>query len=218
MSNTSHIDFSRCLLLPQDAAVLPNILGLDVFDVHFGCPPLQCHLISSPVIELVLRLPPLHRHPSPGQLTAKGHIASFRGLLVLQTHFKVSSRLRSAIFISTCRSFFLIWYLSPFFSSSPPFLHSTEGAGFRITLPFLHSTGAPGLESSQQNTALSPSFTTRFSQLTFDSKLSSGTTLASYKEHGARHGAFCGGRIRQSSLYHRPSKSTWLTSHRKFTG
>lgn len=35
---------------------------------------------------------------------------------------------RSVIFISACRSFFLIWYLSPFFSVSPSRLHSTEGA------------------------------------------------------------------------------------------
>lgn len=34
--------------------------------------------------------------------------------------------------------------------------------GLRITLPFLQSTGAPGLESSQLNTPLSPSFTSKF--------------------------------------------------------
>lgn len=40
------------------------------------------------MIELVLCLKPLDRHSGPGQLTAKGHVASFGSLLVLQTRFK----------------------------------------------------------------------------------------------------------------------------------
>lgn len=88
MSNTSHVDFSRCLLLSQDTAVLADILRLDVLDVHLSSLPLQCHLIPSPMVELVLRLPPLHGHSGPGQLTAEGHVASFGGLLVLQTQLK----------------------------------------------------------------------------------------------------------------------------------
>lgn len=40
------------------------------------------------MIELVLGLKPLDRHPGPGQLTAKGHVASFGSLLVLKARFK----------------------------------------------------------------------------------------------------------------------------------
>lgn len=88
MSNTSHVHFSRRLLLSKDAAVFSNILRLDVFDVHLSYLPFLYHLISPSVIELVLRLPPLHRHPGSGQFTVKRHVASFAGLLVLQAHFK----------------------------------------------------------------------------------------------------------------------------------
>lgn len=87
-SNTSHIHFGRRLLPSEDAAVLPNVLWLGVFDVHLSSLPLQCHLISSRMIKLVLPLPPLDRHPGPGQLTSKYHVASFRCLLVLQTQLE----------------------------------------------------------------------------------------------------------------------------------
>lgn len=66
--------------------------------------------------------------------------------LVWQVYFPAS--LSSMLFITSLvrRPSCFISYFSP---------------GFRTTRPFLHSTGAPGLESSQQKTPLSPSFATR---------------------------------------------------------
>lgn len=88
MVNTSDVYFSRCLLLPEDAAVLSDILGLDVSDVHLRYIPSECHLIATSLTELIFRLKPLHRHAGPGQLTAQGHVAALWSLLVLQTRLE----------------------------------------------------------------------------------------------------------------------------------
>lgn len=87
-SNTSHVHFSRGFLLPQDAAVLADVLGLHVSDVHLGHFISQRHLVSSAMAEQVLALVPLYWHPSPGHFTAEGHVASLTSLLVFQGHFE----------------------------------------------------------------------------------------------------------------------------------
>lgn len=108
MSNTFHVYFSFCLLLPEDAAVLADVLGLKVSDVHLSCFPSQRHLVSTPVTELILSLKPLHRHPGLGQFTAEGHAPSFSGLLVLQTRFKGDGDCCSKIKII----WWVLWLLS----------------------------------------------------------------------------------------------------------
>lgn len=86
--STSHVHFSRCLLLPEDAAVLSHILRLDVSDVHLGYVPSELHLVAPSGTQLVFRLEPPHRHASARQLAAQGHAASLWRLLVLQARFE----------------------------------------------------------------------------------------------------------------------------------
>ncbi|TNN89359.1 hypothetical protein EYF80_000647 [Liparis tanakae] len=63
-------------------------------------------------MELVLRFPPLDRDPGPGQLTAEGHVASFRRILVLQTQFKARPGFDSSQFNVKLFSSSTCWFLN----------------------------------------------------------------------------------------------------------
>lgn len=132
MSNTSHVYFGRCLLLPKDAAVLSDILRLDVSDVHLRYIPSECHLIATSLTELVFRLKPLYRHAGPGQLTAQGHVAALGSLLVLQTRLeREGDRWGKSVCYLICSSELIKEQMSVWLSLT---CYCDAGCGFNITV------------------------------------------------------------------------------------
>lgn len=99
--------------------------------------------MSSVFIQCILKVYQYHQSDSPVTVSSAVDWAS----LLLQVYFPAS--FSSTLWMSSLviRPSCFISYLSP---------------DFRMTLPLLQSTGSPGLESSHQNSPLSPSLIIAF--------------------------------------------------------